>query len=429
MVRITAVEKDSPAGLAGLVQGDRIEWINGQRVEDFLDFLFLTSEAELECELADGRTLVVLREHGQSLGLNIDQGRIARCGCNCLFCFVSQLPAGLRKSLYVKDEDYRHSFLYGNYITGSNLRERDIDRIGELGLSPLYISVHSSNPEIRHRMLGGCGRADILELLRELTGRGVEIHTQIVLCPGINDGEELERTVTELEALGAGVLSLAVVPVGLSAHRQGLPELQAVTASHAAATLSRLRRLQRRFRQSRGSRFVFAADEFYLLADSRLPAAASYEGFPQIENGVGLVRDSLEQVRLALQDIEPGSLNCKARITVLTGRRFAAVFSQLFLPMIEKRCPAQWRVIAVENTLLGETVTVAGLLSAKDILRSAKEADEADYYLLPGSALNVDGFFLDGLSLEEMKLELAPATVIVAESPAEALLQLDGSLT
>lgn len=165
MIRITAVEKDSPAELAGLVTGDTIEWINGQRVEDFLDFLFLTSDAELEVELADGRSLVVFRQHGQALGLEIDQGRIARCGCNCLFCFVHQLPAGLRKSLYVKDEDYRHSFLYGNFITGSNLRKRQLDRIEELGLSPLYISVHATNPILRHRMLGGCGLADILELL------------------------------------------------------------------------------------------------------------------------------------------------------------------------------------------------------------------------------------------------------------------------
>ncbi len=426
MVRITAVEKDSPAELAGLAQGDKIERINGQRVEDFLDFLFLSSEAELECELADGRTLVVLREHAQGLGLDIDQGRIARCGCNCLFCFIGQLPPGLRKSLYVKDEDYRHSFLYGNYITGSNLRARDLDRICELGLSPLYISVHATNPELRHRMLGGCGRADILELLRELTGRGVEVHTQVVLCPGLNDGAELERTVTELEALGPGVLSLAVVPVGLTAHRQGLPDILPVGASHATAILRVLHRLQRRFRQGRGSRFVFAADEFYLLAGRRLPAAASYEGYHQIENGVGLVRDSLEELRRVLRRTCDGAVDSSARITMLTGKRFAAVFSQLFLPMIEKCCPANWCVEAVDNTLLGESVTVAGLLSGRDILRAAKASAAADYYFLPGSALNVDGVFLDDLSLEDIKRELAPAKVIAAESPADALRQLAG---
>ncbi len=426
MIRITAVEKDSPAELAGLVTGDTIEWINGQRVEDFLDFLFLTSDAELEVELADGRSLVVFRQHGQALGLEIDQGRIARCGCNCLFCFVHQLPSGLRKSLYVKDEDYRHSFLYGNYITGSNLRKRHLDRIEELGLSPLYISVHATNPVLRHRMLGGCGLADILELLKDLTGRAVEVHTQVVLCPGINDGAELERTVTELEALGPGVLSLAVVPVGLTAHRDGLPGIEPVTAAHAARTLRQLHGLQRRFRAGRGGRFVFAADEFYLLSGRKLPAAASYEGFPQLGNGIGLVRDSLERVRRMLRRIGPGAVDSGLKITVLSGIRFAAVIKEILLPMIEKSCPALWHVEAVKNTLLGERVTVAGLLCGRDILHAAQRTGETDIYLIPGSALNVDGVFLDDLSLEDIKRELAPATVIAAGNLAEALCELAG---
>ncbi len=426
MIRIATVETDSPAGLAGLAPGDTIEWINGQRVEDFLDFLFLSSDAELELELTDGRAPVIYRRHGESLGLEIDQGRIARCGCNCTFCFVRQLPAGLRKSLYVKDEDYRHSFLYGNYITGSNLRRRDLDRIEELGLSPLYISVHATNPALRHRLLGGCGRADILELLEDLIGRGVEVHTQVVLCPGVNDGAELQRTVIELEALGPDVLSLAVVPVGLTAHRRGLPELEPVTAIGAADTLRLLHRLQRRFRRTRGGRFVFAADEFYLLSGRGLPAAASYEGYPQIGNGVGLVRDSLEQVRRVLRRIGSGAVESDLKITVLTGTKFAAVFTRLFLPLIEQSYPAHWRVEAVENTLLGESVTVAGLLSGLDLLRAARRNARADVYLLPGSALNVDGFFLDDLSLTEIKQELAPAAVIAARNPADALRQLVG---
>ncbi len=427
MIRIATVDKDSPAGLAGLAPGDTIEWINGQRVEDFLDFLFLSSDAELELELTDGRAPVIRRRRGEGLGLEIDQGRIARCGCNCTFCFVRQLPAGLRKSLYVKDEDYRHSFLYGNYITGSNLRRRDLDRIEELGLSPLYISVHATNPALRHRLLGGCGRADILELLEDLIGRGVGVHTQIVLCPGVNDGAELQRTVIELEALGPGVLSLAVVPVGLTAHRRGLPELEPVTSAGAADTLRLLHRLQRRFRRTtRGGRFVFAADEFYLLSGRGLPAAASYEGYPQLDNGVGLVRDSLEQVRRVLRRIGSGAVGSGLQITVLTGKRFAAVFTRLFLPLIERSCPARWRVEAVENTLLGESVTVAGLLSGLDLLRAARRSAGTDVYLLPGSALNVDGFFLDDLSLAEIKQELAPAAVIAARNPADALRQLAG---
>ncbi|MFC1545002.1 DUF512 domain-containing protein, partial [Gemmatimonadota bacterium] len=370
MIRITAVDSQSPAGRAGFVAGDTIENINGRPVEDFLDFLFLSSDAELEMvyrEAASGsrhrRTL--FRRSGESLGLDIDQGRIARCGCKCMFCFVHQLPRGLRRSLYVKDEDYRHSFLYGNFITGSNLRDEDLKRIGEMGLSPLYISVHATDPQVRHRMLGGHGRSDILELLKDLIDLGVEVHTQVVICPGINDGGVLERTVVELEALGPEVMSLAVVPVGLTAHRDRLEKLDAVTPELAAETLRRIHGLQRAFRRTRGSRFVFAADEFYLLSGRRLPAAGSYEGYPQIENGVGLVRSAIQELDKVLHRLDTRRWRTGLRVNVLTGKSFAPVLESRFLPKIRQALPGEWHVAAVENNLLGKSISVAGLISGR----------------------------------------------------------------
>jgi putative radical SAM enzyme (TIGR03279 family) len=429
MVRITAVEKDSPAARAGFAAGDELETINGRPVEDFLDFLFLSSEAELKLAArpAGGgklRRRTIVRSSGESLGLEIDQGRIAHCGCNCTFCFVRQLPRGLRRSLYVKDEDYRHSFLYGNYITGSNLSAHDLERIGELGLSPLYISVHATDPQVRKRMLGGRGRADIIELLDELLELGIEVHTQVVLCPGINDGPVLERTVRELEALGEEILSLAVVPVGLTDHRARLPRLDAVSPEIADRTLRQIHALQREFRETRGGRFVFAADEFYLLSGRRLPGAASYEGYPQIENGVGLVRSAIRELDRVLPRVSAESWPQGLKINVLTGKSFAPVFRERLLPKIDKLLPAQWRVAAVENRLLGNRITVAGLICGRDFLAAARENPPADIYLLPDEARNNDGKYLDDWELDDIRRELAPARVISALSPAEAVKEL-----
>ncbi len=234
MVRVIRIEPGSAAERAGLVPGDRIAGINGQVVEDYIDFHYLAADAFLELELArppgaPARTVRLERTPGQPLGIEIDQGRIGRCRNRCVFCFVDQLPRGLRRPLYLKDEDYRQSFLSGNFITGTALRPRDLERIIAMGLGPLYLSVHATEPELRRRMLGlhRRGEAEVLPLLERLAAGGVGMHFQVVLCPGLNDGPALERTILELEALGGEALSLAVVPVGLTAHRAGLSRVAA----------------------------------------------------------------------------------------------------------------------------------------------------------------------------------------------------------
>ncbi|MBN2288360.1 MAG: DUF512 domain-containing protein [Candidatus Glassbacteria bacterium] len=428
MVTVVEMEKSSPAGAAGLVVGDRITRVNGEAVEDFLDFHFAVAEEVLEIETSAAgkggrRVCRVTREPGRPLGIRVEEGAVRCCSNKCIFCFVDQLPRGLRRSLYVKDGDYRYSFLQGNYITGTNLSERHIARIVRMGLSPLYFSVHSTDPEVRARLLGGCARAEVMPLLERLVGQGVELHFQVVLCPGINDGPVLEKTITGLEALGPGARSLAVVPVGLTRHRRGLYRLDPVSAEGAVKTLRLIHRCQRHFRSRRGSRFVFAADELYLLAGRKIPSHRAYEGFPQLENGVGLVRREMESVKRAARSrgLERAGLDGCYR--VVTGTLFAPVLAGL-VSRYDGLVPGRLETVAVKNRLLGESVTVAGLLAGGDILEALKQGPTADAYLLPAAALNPDGVFLDDMPLEHLRSALEPAPVIVAPGLFRALKEL-----
>ncbi|MEA2064184.1 MAG: DUF512 domain-containing protein [Gemmatimonadota bacterium] len=431
MVTVVEIVECSDAEVAGIVPGDRILRVNGEVVEDFLDFHFALSEEVLEVEIQAGdsgarRLRSITRTYGRELGLRVEEGPIRRCACACVFCFIDQLPPGLRQSLYVKDEDYRYSFLSGNYITGLSLKERHLERIVSLGLSPLYISVHAADPEVRARLLGlqDPAGADVMPLLRRLAGRGISFHLQAVLCPGINDGPVLDRTILELESLGPGALSLAVVPVGLTRHRNGLERIEPVSERLAAETLRLIHRRQRQFRKSgRSGRFVFAADEFYLRAGRRIPSQEAYEGFPQLENGVGLVRSQVDSLKRALRNRKPWPLGRERCYRVVTGTSFGPVVEGL-LAGLGDLVPARLEIVAVKNRLLGQTVTVAGLLAGGDILRELKALPPADGYLVPGVALNAQGRFLDDMTLDGFREALAPAAVVVFSELARALDEL-----
>lgn len=429
MLKIINVESDSPAGLVGLQAGDRIVSINGQAVEDFIDFHFHAADYFLEIVVfpvgsRDLRTFTLKRESWQGLGLQVEQQRVKTCRERCIFCFVDQLPRGLRRSLYVKDEDYRFSFLQGNFITGSNLSERDISRIIRMGLSPLYISVHATQPEVRRKIFGTSKRDEIMPLLERLAAGGVGLHGQVVLCPGINDGPVLERTIDDFQSLGQGALSLAVVPVGLSGHRERLAQIQPVTPAVADYTLRLIHRRQREFRRKRGGRFVFAADEFYLLTGRQIPSHKAYEGYPQIENGVGLVRSSIESLSRYLKRGGSSPSKPGRRYRIVTGPLYQKVLTARLLPRLEGLLPGRFEITVVANSLLGESITVAGLLAGRDILRALESAEPADFYLLPASALNDDGYFLDDLHLDQISKALEPGIVVVARDLAEALAQI-----
>lgn len=462
--------------------GDAVVLLDGRPLEDILDLYYYAPE--------DGTTrLGIRRADGSETTVRLDPGDLGAvtecfapmefktCACDCVFCFIDQNPKGMRDAIYVKDEDYRFSFLYGNYITLTSLGRKGLERIIRQHLSPLYVSVHATDIDVRTRMLGIKRRFDVVAILRQLTEAGIEIHTQVVLCPGWNDGAILEKTFRDLLTLAApkpddeaaftavsrrghgyeaddpladdplapaqvrgceaalpgdaddadddltalapgqvpaddpdtpvttgGIRSLAIVPVGLSLHREGLTKLDPVTPAVAAATIAQVAAFQAEARQQLGYGFVYLSDEFYLHAGQPFPPAASYDEFWQIDNAIGLtcrLRDTWqEELEWARAD---GDLPTRP-LTVLTGELAAAAWRREFTPVLEQAGAPAVEVVGVPNTFYGATVTVAGLLSGQDLrdaLRSLPPEPVRDVVLSP-RVLNADGLTLDGLTLDDL---------------------------
>lgn len=401
---IESVVPGSIAHELGIRAGDRLLSINGHRLRDIIDYSYHGSaDDELLLEvITPGQELweyEVQREPGDSLGLIFAPPQPARCRNNCLFCFVHQLPKGLRKPLYVKDEDYRLSFLNGNYVTLANLRPAELRRIVEQRLSPLYISVHSTNPVLRQQLLGRENIPPIMEQLERLAASRITLHTQVVLCPGLNDGSELERTVADLARLHPSVQSLAVVPLGLTRHRRGLPQLRGVDGAYAREFVRLWEPAARALAQRLGQPFLFLADEFYLKGGLPFPSLKSYGDLPQLENGVGMVplflRDAGQTLRAARR---LGSF----RVTVVTGVS-AFGFVGDFLEKLGEKTGVEIRAVAVENRLFGDSVTVSGLVTGNDIIAALTGREIGSALLLPEVMLKEgEGLFLDGLTLEEL---------------------------
>jgi len=401
------IEGVAPGSIADefeLQAGDRLLAVNGHNLRDLIDYSFYTSsEEELLLEIArqDGETweLEVEREQGEALGLTFAPPVPAGCRNNCIFCFVHQLPRGLRKPLYVKDEDYRLSFLNGNYVTLANLKPTELDRIIEQRLSPLYISVHTTNPELRQQMLGKQGIPPILEQLQVLAAARITLHTQVVLCPGINDGPELERTISDLAALYPAVQSLAIVPLGLTRHRRNLLQLQAVDRQYARSFITAWGPRSRALRKSLGEPILFLADEFYLKAGLSFPPLREYGDLPQIENGVGLVPLFLREAAKAVRSARPlGDF----RATVITGVSSFPFIGE-FLAQLEKKTGLTLVPVAVENRLFGESVTVSGLVSGNDIVAALEGVEIGRALLVPDVMLKEgEGMFLDDLPMEKL---------------------------
>ena len=397
MLKIQAVKENSPAEKAGLRSGDVLLSIGADSVRDVIDFMFHSGADSIKvgARRQSGEFSVRLKRNGRGeFGISFEPLRPRTCPNECVFCFVDQLPRGLRPPLYVKDEDYRFSFLHGNYITMTNLRQPDLDRIVRQRLSPLYVSVHSTEPRLRARMLGLSGSADVLPKLEALRKGGIEVHAQVVLCPGLNDGPHLTKTVHDLAGLHPCVSSVAVVPVGLTGHRRGLPRLRPVTSRAAARVVESLDVWQAGFLRALRTRFVFAADEMYLLGGRDVPGKGEYEGFPQVENGVGLVRVLLEE-----------AVRLKSRIKRRARGRPAAVLTgKLAEPVLRSALATEEiRVLGVRNGLMGGSVTVVGLLGGGDILRAMKELEPEEVAVVSEECLNQDGLFLDGATPRELE--------------------------
>jgi putative radical SAM enzyme (TIGR03279 family) len=395
MVRVSHVAAGSIAEELGIVPGTELLSVNGRALGDFLDWEFLTADDELAIEAREpgGDPVIyeVERPDGEPLGIRLEPPTVRRCANRCEFCFIEGLPKGLRRNLYIRDDDYRLSFAYGNFATLSNLKERDIARILEYRLSPLYVSVHATPHDVRTVLLNNPRVPDILAQLRRLTSGGIQVHGQMVVVPGLNDGPVLEQSLADLYAFGDAVLSVAVVPVGLTQFSH-LYTGRSMDRDTARTLLGAVERWEERALADRGERWVFASDELYLLADRALPGASHYGDFPQIENGVGAVAHLRERVRDGLASLP--RLDGR-RIGVVTGTSMATGLMQPLIEQVAAATGARLELIVAENSLFGPTTTTAGLLVGADFRRVLDGRHDLDLALIPAESINEDGLFLD----------------------------------
>lgn len=421
---VASIAPGSIAEELGLEPGDRIISINGHRLRDLIDYRFYGAEEELEILVRRGDEEAVFeveRDYGTDLGIEFTDvvfDGIRECVNNCTFCFIKGMPRAMRRSLYVRDDDYRLAFLVGNFITLSNLAEEDWRRIEEQHLSPLYVSVHSTDPDLRRRLIGNPDAPDILPQLRRLRDMGVEVHSQIVLTPGMNDGDKLAKTVTDLAELWPGVRSVGVVPVGLTRFQRNCT--RTYTPEEAGPLLDRVTGWQKEFRRRFGRSWVYASDEWYLLAERRVPSAKAYDGFPQIENGIGLVRRLLDDwSRTARRRIPRADVP----VTLICGKLIAPVLRTL-AGELSAHISQPVGVWPVTNEFFGERVTVSGLLAGRDVRRALQDGRPKGLVFVPRSMFESEGrLTLDGLSLEDLG-EGLDARVLTTRNMSEVVRQL-----
>ena len=412
-VVVTAVDPFAIGDELGIEAGDRIMKVNGRDLHDFLDFQFFTgSEDRVRLDIirksGEPAALDVAIGEGEIWGLDFEYFSPRQCANDCIFCFCNQNPAGSRESLFFKDEDTRLSFLHGNYTTMSSISKVELDRIVQQRLSPQYVSVHATDPEVRRYLLGRKRPDDVLGKMRYLSDHGIELHAQIVLCPSINDGPVLKRTINDLAELHPGLRSVAVVPVVFTKLHNYRDRLTAVTDSFSRALITEVRAWQREFRRRLGTTFVFLADEFYLRSSVRLPGRAHYGDYPQIEDGVGMVRrfvvdakKTLGRDRFSDFEIKPGSL----RGTIATGELFYPILAP-YINGINEKWSTMLSVVAIRNQFFGPEVTVAGLIAGADVL-AARDSIEGDFLIVPEQAcLKSGNVFLDDLTIEHLESDL-----------------------
>jgi putative radical SAM enzyme (TIGR03279 family) len=399
MIRVTAVHPNTIAAELGLQPGTELLSVNGRALEDFLDWEFLTADEEflLHVRQPDGEEIEfeIGRPLDEPLGVSLEPARIRRCANRCDFCFVDGLPDGLRDVLYIRDDDYRLSFRYGNFATLTNLKPHDVERIVEYRLSPLYVSVHATDPTVRRYLLRNPNAPEIIPQLRQFALHGIEFHTQIVLSPGVNDGIVLQQTLDDLYQFGPAILGCSVVPVGLTEYsKHHLVREPTVEECRAAIALVEHRAALARL--ERGVSWAFGADELYFRAGLELPPAAIYDGFDQVENGVGAVRWLQQQID---RDGAEFSAWEGKRIGVVTGTAMAPLMPMVLEPLAQ-RIRGGFELIPVVNTLFGSSVTTAGLLPGVAIQQALRQRQHLDLALLPAEAINDDGLFIDDMSFE-----------------------------
>lgn len=419
---ITGVEPESIAEECGLEPGDQIGAINGHVIEDFFDYQYYIEEDFLRIEILtkDGEecTLEIEKEEDEDLGLIFESFLMDdynSCCNKCIFCFIDQMPPGMRETLYFKDDDSRLSFLQGNYITLTNMKEKDIDRVIRYHLAPINISVHTTNPKLRCRMLHNRFAGDVLEKIRRFYEAGIPMNSQVVLCKGINDGEELDRTIRELGEFLPYMESLSIVPVGLTKYREDLPTLEAFTKEDARKVLSQIQGWQRHFFETKGTSFVHASDEWFIMAEEDFPPVDYYEGFGQLENGVGMMRLLISEVEERLSEIDGDDR--EKSVSIATAKLAFPSIKMLAKQVMAKYPKVQIHVYCIENVFFGKQITVSGLLTGQDIERQLKGRELGDELLLPCNVLKADqDIFLDDMSLSALSQSLqVPVNIIQSE--------------
>ena len=399
---ISGVRKHSLAENAGIKPGEKLLSVCGAQVKDIIELSFYASDYEVELEIenaAGEKRLVTIAKHpDEDLGIEFESAvfdKVSTCYNNCIFCFVDQMIPGMRPGLYVRDDDYRLSFLYGNFITLTNMKEEDFQRIINTHMSPLYVSVHATTPEVRCKMMNNRFAGELMDKLQRLLDAGIQVHTQIVCCPTYNDGEVLAKSFEDLYALHPGVLTMAIVPVGLTKNREHLHPLRTFTKEEAAAIVDMVTPWQERCRKETGKSFVYLGDEFYLLAEKELPPESWYDGFPQLENGIGLTSSFLIEWEATLKVLSQAQAASPAVIPV--GESAYKVLKPV-LDAFNAKYNAAHKLVAVKNEFFGGKVNVTGLLVGGDILKAVSNDARV---ILPAVVLNKDNLFLDDMSFDE----------------------------
>ncbi len=433
-VKISGVKKNSICDVKGISAGDELLKINGKEIMDVLDFDFYMAEQNITMtfKCSDGK-FKVIKTKNTDCGLEFEtylMDKQHHCKNKCIFCFIDQLPKGLRPSLYFKDDDSRLSFLFGNYITLTNITEHEIERIISMHISPVNISVHTMNPELRVQMMKNKNAGESLKIIKRLADAGIQMNTQLVLCPGVNDGDELRYSIEQLSALYPSVQSIAAVPVGLTKFRDGLEKLEPYNKRTAGEVIDIIEEYSATFRKKYGTGLCYPADEFFIKAERDLPSEDYYDDYPQLDNGVGLVRSFYNDFLYELENCNKKPVNKK--VTLATGADFYPYLAKL-CKKAEEKYSVEINVQKIINNFFGETITVSGLITGVDLYEQLKDCDLGDYLILPSSMISDytnhtenKNKFLDDMTVEELEEKLSTKIILTSGGGSQILTDILG---
>ena len=431
---ITSVMPDSIAEEVGIEENDILLSVNGEKIVDIIDYRFLTNDEEIVLEIQKPNGEIwdyeIEKDYGEELGLEFGGGimdKAKRCSNKCMFCFIDQNPKGMRETLYFKDDDSRLSFLQGNFVTLTNMKDEDIDRIIRYRISPINISVHTTNPDLRVKMLGNRFAGSVYERMKRLADAGIEMHCQIVLIPEVNNGEELKRTITELYELYPSVSNIAVVPIGVTKYREGLVQVKTFTKESARKELEMVMEFQKRFMEEINDPFVRFSDEFYLVAGIDVPEESFYNGYEQIEDGIGMIRCFREAINYTAQDL---NRNIKGTFSIPTGKLAFDEVSKGMKKLMKVNPNIKIDTYEIINHFFGETITVAGLLTGADIISQLKGKINSKYLIMPNNMFRkgyelgpAEYIMLDDTKLEDLEKELG-VKVLVCDHTGEDIVTI-----